>query len=47
LPSTSCPGLLKVAARFASAIAKPTALEIPEPRGPVDTSTPAVIIFSG
>src|SRR3989338_303230 len=41
------PGLLKVAARCFSAIAMPTAVGMPWPKGPVDTSTPAVMWFSG
>ena len=40
-------GLLNLAAKWASAIAKPTPLAIPCPKGPVVTSTPAVSKFSG
>ncbi len=39
--------MLKRAARWASATARPTALPTPWPRGPVVTSTPGVMKFSG
>ena len=40
--TTSWPGRLKRAARCASAMARPTALEMPWPSGPVVASTPGV-----
>ena len=40
-------GLLNTAAKCLSAIAIPTALDMPCPRGPVETSTPGVTKFSG
>ena len=39
--------LLNLASRFASAIAIPTALANPCPNGPVDISTPGVVLYSG
>jgi len=39
--------LLNLAAKCVSAIAKPTAFEIPAPRGPAVTSTPSVSNVSG
>lgn len=42
--TTSYPSLLYVAARFFPAMAIPTALEIPWPRGPVVTSQPGYSI---
>lgn len=43
LSTISSPSLLYVAASCFDAIAIPTALEIPCPRGPVVTSIPAIV----
>ena len=45
--TTSYPGLLNFSAKWASAIAIPTALQIPCPKGPVVISTPWVCPYSG
>ena len=44
---TSCFWVLNLEARTFSAIAMPTAFDIPCPKGPVVVSTPGVIPYSG